>query len=210
MASGVMTLDGTVLQAVARRERRRGGGRDPEARAADAEGPPRGAPAVSALTLANQLTLLRLALVPAFVILVLYGRLGWALVVFITAGITDGLDGLIARMTNQRTSLGAFLDPMADKLLLVSAFVVLTLPNIGLANRIPLWLTVLVISRDVIIVATVAIVSIALGPRTFRPSIFGKVATATYIVTTVARDVLQLPGAAVGSGWTSACGRASA
>jgi cardiolipin synthase (CMP-forming) len=140
---------------------------------------------MSALTLANQLTLLRLALVPAFVLLVLYGRLGWALAAFITAGITDGLDGLIARMTNQRTSLGAFLDPMADKLLLVSAFVVLTLPNIGLVNRIPLWLTVLVISRDVIIVATVAIVSIALGPRTFQPSVFGKVATATYIVTMV-------------------------
>jgi len=86
---------------------------------------------MSALTLANQLTLLRLALVPAFVLLVLYGRFGWALTAFITAGITDGLDGLIARMTNQRTNLGAFLDPMADKLLLVSAFVVLTLPNIG-------------------------------------------------------------------------------
>jgi cardiolipin synthase len=140
---------------------------------------------MSALTLANQLTLLRLALVPAFVILVLYGRLGWALAAFITAGITDGLDGLIARMTNQRTSLGAFLDPMADKLLLVSAFVVLTLPNIGLINLIPLWLTVLVISRDVVIVATVAIVSLALGPRTFRPSILGKVATATYIGYTI-------------------------
>ena len=140
---------------------------------------------MSALTMANQLTLLRLALVPAFVILVLYGRLGWALGVFIAAGITDGLDGLIARIKNQRTSLGAFLDPMADKLLLVSAFVVLTLPDIGLTNRIPLWLTVLVISRDVVIVATVAIVSIALGPRTFRPSVYGKVATATYIVYTV-------------------------
>jgi cardiolipin synthase (CMP-forming) len=140
---------------------------------------------MSALTMANQLTLLRLALVPAFVILVLYGRFGWALGVFIAAGITDGLDGLIARLRNQRTSLGAFLDPMADKLLLVSAFVVLTLPNIGLANRIPLWLTVLVISRDVVIVATVAIVSLALGPRTFRPSIYGKVATATYILYTV-------------------------
>jgi len=135
------------------------------------------------LTLANQLTLMRLALVPAFVILVLYGRMGWALAAFVTAGITDGLDGLIARWTNQRTALGAFLDPMADKLLLVSAFVVLSLPNIGLVNRIPVWLTVLVISRDVAIVATVAIVSLTLGPRTFPPSIYGKVATALYIVT---------------------------
>jgi len=136
-----------------------------------------------ALTLANQLTLIRLALVPAFVILVLYGRLGWALAAFVTAGITDGLDGLIARWTNKRTALGAFLDPMADKLLLVSAFVVLSLPGIGLVNRIPVWLTVLVISRDVAIVVTVAIVSMTLGPRTFPPSIYGKIATALYIVT---------------------------
>lgn len=135
------------------------------------------------LTLANQLTLMRLALVPAFVILVLYGRMGWALAAFVTAGITDGLDGLIARWTNSRTALGAFLDPMADKLLLVSAFVVLSLPGIGLVNRIPVWLTVLVISRDVAIVATVAIVSLTLGPRTFPPSIYGKIATAIYIVT---------------------------
>jgi cardiolipin synthase (CMP-forming) len=138
---------------------------------------------MSAWTLANQLTLMRLALVPAFVILVLYGRLGWALAAFVTAGITDGLDGLIARWTNQRTALGAFLDPMADKLLLVSAFVVLSLPGIGLVNRIPVWLTVLVISRDVAIVVTVAIVSLTLGPRTFPPSIYGKTATALYIVT---------------------------
>jgi len=136
-----------------------------------------------ALTLANQLTLVRLALVPAFVILVLYGRMGWALAAFVTAGITDGLDGLIARWTNSRTALGAFLDPMADKLLLVSAFVVLSLPGIGLVNRIPVWLTVLVISRDVAIVATVAIVSLTLGSRTFPPSIYGKIATALYIVT---------------------------
>jgi cardiolipin synthase (CMP-forming) len=135
------------------------------------------------LTLANQLTLLRLALVPAFVILVLYGRMGWALAAFVAAGLTDGLDGLIARWTNKRTALGAFLDPMADKLLLVSAFVVLSLPDIGLVNRIPVWLTVLVISRDVAIVATVAIVSLTLGPRTFPPSVYGKIATALYIVT---------------------------
>ena len=135
------------------------------------------------LTLANQITLTRLALVPTFVILVLYGRMGWALAVFVTAGVTDALDGLIARWTNKRTALGAFLDPMADKLLLVSAFVVLSLPNIGLVNRIPVWLTVLVISRDVAIVATVAIVSLTLGPRTFPPSTYGKIATALYIVT---------------------------
>jgi cardiolipin synthase (CMP-forming) len=139
----------------------------------------------TALTAANQLTLLRMLLIPAFVILVVYGELGWALVVFATAGITDGLDGLIARWSGQKTSLGAWLDPMADKLLLVTTFVVLTLPNLGLANRLPIWLTVLIISRDVGIVLTVAIISLAIGPRSFRPTMLGKVATATYIVTAV-------------------------
>jgi cardiolipin synthase len=140
---------------------------------------------MNALTPANQLTLLRMLLIPAFVILVVYGYLGWALVVFATAGLTDALDGLIARRTGQKTQLGAWLDPMADKLLLVSTFVVLTIPNLGLANQLPVWLTVLMISRDVGIVLTVAVVNLAIGPRTFRPSIYGKLATATYIVTAV-------------------------
>ena len=140
---------------------------------------------MSALTPANQLTLLRMLLIPAFVILVVYSHLGWALTVFVTAGITDGLDGLIARWSGQKTTVGAWLDPMADKLLLVTTFVVLTLPGLGLANRLPIWLTVLVISRDVGIVLTVAVINLAIGPRTFRPSIFGKAATATYILTAV-------------------------
>lgn len=137
------------------------------------------------LTPANQVTLLRMLLIPAFVILVVYGHLGWALVVFATAGITDALDGLIARRSGQYSKLGAWLDPMADKLLLVTAFVVLTIPGLNLANRLPLWLTICIISRDVVIVATVAIVNLAIGRRTFRPSIYGKMATATYIVTAV-------------------------
>jgi len=140
---------------------------------------------MTTLTAANQLSLLRMLLVPAFVILVVYGYLGWALLVFATAGLTDLLDGVIARRTGQKTSLGAWLDPMADKLLLVTTFVVLTLPGLGLANRLPIWLTVLIISRDVVIVLTVAIVNLAIGKRTFRPTIFGKMATATYIVTAV-------------------------
>jgi cardiolipin synthase len=137
------------------------------------------------LTAANQLTLLRMLLIPAFVILVLYGHLGWALIVFVTAGVTDGLDGVIARRT-QRTTLGAWLDPMADKLLLVTTFVVLALPGLDLANRLPVWLTVCIISRDIVIILTVAVVNLAIGRRTFSPSIFGKIATATYIVTAVA------------------------
>jgi cardiolipin synthase len=140
---------------------------------------------VGSLTLANQLTILRIMLIPAFVLLVVYGYLGWALLTFLAAGVTDALDGLIARRAGQRTSLGAWLDPMADKLLLVTTFVVLTLPQIPLTNHIPLWLTVIVISRDVVIVGVVAVVSLAMGPRTFKPSMWGKLATATFILTSV-------------------------
>jgi cardiolipin synthase len=137
------------------------------------------------LTVANQVTLLRMLLIPLFVILMAYGRPGWALAVFAFAGFTDALDGLIARWTGQRTSLGAWLDPMADKLLLVTTFIVLTVPQGDLMVRIPLWLTILVIARDVVIVVTVAIVNIVMGVRTFRPSIWGKIATGTYLVTCV-------------------------
>jgi cardiolipin synthase (CMP-forming) len=137
------------------------------------------------LTLANQLTFLRVALTPAFVLAVVYGYLGTALVVFLVAGATDALDGLAARRAGQRTSLGAWLDPMADKLLLVTTFIVLTLPGIPLTNHLPFWLTVLVISRDVVIVVVVAVVNLAVGPKTFRPSPLGKWATAAYIVTTI-------------------------
>jgi len=137
---------------------------------------------VRILTVANQLTFLRILAVPAFVLLLIYDYLGWALLVFLGAGATDALDGLIARRANQRTSLGAWLDPMADKLLVVTAFIVLTLPAVSVTNRIPVWLTVLLISRDIVIVGVVAVVNLAIGPRTFRPSFLGKAATATYIL----------------------------
>jgi cardiolipin synthase (CMP-forming) len=140
---------------------------------------------MSILTAANQLTLVRVMLIPAFVILTVYGYVGWALIVFGVAGLTDMLDGLIARKFSRRTSLGAWLDPMADKLLLVTTFVVLTLPGLGLVNKLPVWLTILIISRDVLIVLTVAVINLAIGRREFPPSIYGKIATATYILTCV-------------------------
>jgi len=140
---------------------------------------------MSVFTVANQLTLLRVVLIPAFVILVIYGHQGWALIVFASACLTDALDGLTARWSDQKSNLGAWLDPMADKLLALSTFVVLTVPWLGLANPLPIWLTVLIISRDVVIVGTVAIVNLAIGPKTFRPSFFGKMATATYMMTAV-------------------------
>lgn len=137
------------------------------------------------LTPANQLTLLRMLLIPGFAILLIYGYVGAALAVFCVAGLTDLLDGLIARWWKQKTDLGAWLDPVADKLLLVTTFVVLTLPLEHLPNRLPVWLTVLMISRDVGIVATVAIVNLAVGRRTFMPSMLGKVTTAIFIATGV-------------------------
>jgi cardiolipin synthase len=140
---------------------------------------------MDALTPANQLTFLRLLLIPAFVILVIYGHLGWALITLMVAGLTDALDGMIARRSGQKTTLGAWLDPLADKLLLVTTFIIMTIPNPALPNRLPVWLTVIVISRDVAILLTVAVVNLAVGPRTFRPSIYGKIATALYVVTCV-------------------------
>jgi cardiolipin synthase len=139
---------------------------------------------MSLFTPANELTLLRLFLVPVFVLCMLYGLPGWALVTFGVAGLTDALDGLIARRTGT-TTLGAWLDPMADKILLVAMFVMLTLPGLGLANRLPIWLTVLVISRDVAIVLTVAIFNMAVAKRTFTPSLLGKAATIVYVATGV-------------------------
>jgi cardiolipin synthase (CMP-forming) len=140
---------------------------------------------MSVLTAANQLTLLRFLLVPVFALCMLYGLPGWALVTFGVAGVTDAFDGVIARRTGHPTTLGAWLDPMADKLLLTTMFVMLTLPGLGLANRLPLWLTVIVISRDVAIVLTVIVFNLAVAKRTFRPSLLGKATTAFYVVTGV-------------------------
>lgn len=134
-------------------------------------------------TPANLLTISRMVLVPVFALCMLYGHPGWALLTFVVAAVTDLLDGLIARWTGQQTTLGAWLDPMADKLLLLTVFVILTLPGFGLTHRLPIWLTVLVISRDVGIVLTVAVINLAVAPRTFTPSPLGKLATAVFLVT---------------------------
>jgi cardiolipin synthase len=147
-------------------------------------------------TPANLLTLSRMGLVPVFALCMLYGHPGWALVTFVVAGATDLLDGLIARWTQQQTTLGAWLDPMADKLLLLTMFVMLTLPDLGLAYRLPLWITVLVISRDVAIVLTAAVINLAVARRTFKPSVFGKAATGIYILTGVAALYANYKGVA--------------
>ena len=98
---------------------------------------------------------------------------------------TDAVDGEIARRTGQLTTLGAWLDPMADKLLVATVFVMLTVPGIGVLVRLPVWLTVLVLSRDIAIVLTVAIVNLAVARRTFRPTFLGKLTTGIYLLTGV-------------------------
>jgi cardiolipin synthase len=140
---------------------------------------------VSVLTAANQLTLLRLLLVPVFALSMFYTRPGWALLIFAVAGVTDAFDGFIARRTGQSTTLGAWLDPMADKLLVTTMFVMLTVPGLGMPQRLPLWLTVLVLSRDIAIVLTVTIINLAISRRTFRPSLLGKLATVVFVLTGV-------------------------
>jgi cardiolipin synthase len=141
------------------------------------------------LTLPNQLTLFRMILIPFFVVVTLYGHTGWALAIFVLAGVTDGLDGLVARRTGQRSELGAFLDPAADKLLMTAAFIVLSLPPMTslpeffLVNRLPVWLTVLVISRDILIVLVALLFNLAMGVRRFPPTLPGKIATGVQITT---------------------------
>ena len=135
------------------------------------------------LTYANQLTILRMVFVPFFVILLIYGHPKSATVVFLLAGLTDGLDGLLARTLKQKTVLGSFLDPMADKILLTAAFVTLTVPSIPLALHIPTWLTVLTISRDVLIALSVLIIHLQTQHSSFPPSLLGKCTTAVQLLT---------------------------
>src|SRR5438128_10441246 len=97
------------------------------------------------LTTANQLTILRIVFVPVFIILLAYGEIGWALSTFVAAGITDVLDGIIARRFRQKTSIGAVLDPLADKLLMTASILILSLPQMDFHNTIPRWLLIVVV-----------------------------------------------------------------
>jgi cardiolipin synthase len=134
------------------------------------------------LTVPNQITVLRMAAAPLLVVLVLQREYLWALIVYVIAGLTDLLDGVIARSGHQSTTLGAFLDPIADKILLSSSFVALTWGP-ELHARIPAWLTVTTLSRDGIILASVTVINLTLGRRVFYPSPLGKLTTASQILT---------------------------
>jgi len=128
------------------------------------------------LTAPNQLTLLRMIFVPFIVIHLVDGRYLWALIVFVIAGFSDGLDGLLARRLHQQTLLGQYLDPIADKLLLSTMFLVLSI-----LHKIAWKYAVVVFSRDISILAASAVLFAIAGLRDFRPSIFGKANTVSQI-----------------------------
>jgi cardiolipin synthase (CMP-forming) len=129
------------------------------------------------LTVANLITILRFFLVPGVVWALLTGRMDWAFAGFLVAGISDAVDGFVARQFDQRSELGAYLDPMADKLLLVSVFVVL-----GFMGQLPVWLVVAAASRDALIVAAVLLATIMGKPVAMKPLFVSKANTAVQII----------------------------
>ncbi|OYW06257.1 MAG: hypothetical protein B7X11_01175 [Acidobacteria bacterium 37-65-4] len=148
------------------------------------------------MTFANFLTVLRLAVIPFFIMALVYDRPRVALWLFLAAGITDILDGFIARYFKQQTALGAFLDPAADKLMLTSTYVTMAIPATGLVFTIPAWLPVLTISRDVVIVLLTLMLYLTYGIRNFPPSLPGKVTTLfqiSYAVGILLKNAYGLP-----------------
>ncbi len=132
------------------------------------------------LTIPNLLTFLRMALIPVFASLLFYGYSGWALVVFVVAGLSDGIDGFVARRFKQESELGTIIDPIADKLLMTTAFIVLTMPNVLQPARhlpVPFWVTAAVIGRDVLIITVAGAINIMTGFHGFKPSWLGKLST---------------------------------
>ena len=130
------------------------------------------------MNLPNALTLTRVLLIPFFVIFIINKNFQWAFFTFAIAGITDGIDGLIARITHQRTELGAYLDPIADKLLLSSAFI-----SLAIIEFIPSWLVVIVITRDVIILVGFLVMWLTNYHPEIKPSLLSKMTTVFQIIT---------------------------
>lgn len=135
------------------------------------------ASAGDAFNIPNSLTLLRILLIPVFVGLMLYAWYDWALGVLLVAGLTDALDGTIARAANQRTRLGMYLDPLADKLLLTSGFVTLSVLHL-----VPLWVVILVVSRDVILLAGTLLAQLTDSNIDIAPTLLGKGTTIAQLV----------------------------
>ncbi len=138
------------------------------------------------MTWPNLLSALRMGLIPLFVIAVMEHQAMVALVIFTIAGLTDLLDGFVARFWGQESVLGAYLDPMADKLLLTAAFVMLAIPGLHPGQPIPIWMAVMVITRDVCIVLIALVLYLALGISKIPPSRTSKWTTAFQIAAVVA------------------------
>ena len=138
------------------------------------------------LTPANQITILRLAFIPVFAILVVDQRYRGALAVLSAAALSDVVDGTVARLLKQETPLGAALDPIADKLLMTTAYLTLAFRDV-----LPWWLTILVISRDAAIIITTLLISLVAGYRPFRPSNLGKASTVGQVLTVFAAVSFQ-------------------
>jgi cardiolipin synthase (CMP-forming) len=134
-------------------------------------------------TLPNFITLLRLAALPFFLLCVSEGRFGLALLIFVAAGVSDGIDGYLARRFDMRSALGSYLDPIADKLLLISSYLVLAVPAFPAHVKIPVWLAFLVISRDVLLLMVALLLILTSSKNRFPPTWLGKVTTVTLIVT---------------------------
>jgi len=137
------------------------------------------------LTVPNLLSLLRMGLVPFFIIAVIDGQPRRALAIFVAAGVTDALDGAIARIYHQQSLLGSYLDPIADKLLLTSAYVMLSIPALNHGTPVPVWVTVLVLTRDVLLIAVALVLHLALGVKKFPPSVLSKVTTVLQVAAIV-------------------------
>jgi cardiolipin synthase len=158
------------------------------------------------LTLPNFLTLLRIVAIPVFLIFLAHGNHAAAFILFLGAGITDAVDGAVARLTDSGSALGAILDPVADKMLLLSSFVVL-----GINGAIPVWLVVLVVSRDVIVVLGYCVVyfvhqqAMEVDPsRLGKVNTFLQLFTVGFVLMSLARPELPLSAVNVAIQWVTA------
>ena len=138
------------------------------------------------MNLANQITILRILLVPFFIAFILYSKWEMALLIFVLAAVSDGIDGYIARVTKKRTKLGKTLDPVADKLLILSAFICLSVAK-GLSPSVkpPLYVPIIIISRDAIILIGVLLIHLIKGELEVKPTLISKVTTFFQMVTVI-------------------------
>ncbi|HTY41806.1 MAG TPA: CDP-alcohol phosphatidyltransferase family protein [Thermoanaerobaculia bacterium] len=134
-------------------------------------------------TLPNFITLVRLAALPFFLVCIGDGRFAIALALFVAAGVSDGVDGFLARRLHMKSALGAYLDPIADKLLLMTSYLFLAIPSYPARVKVPVWLAVMVLSRDFLLLLVGLLLILTSGKKRFPPSWAGKVTTVTQIIT---------------------------